>query len=128
MYDITRRETFNHLNRWLREAQQNGNPNMTIMLIGNKSDLESRRAVSFEEGQNFADQHGLIFMETSAKTADNVETAFVQTAHSIYGKIQDGVYDPAVDKQGVKLGPLKTGGNDTSSSGSSGSSGSTGCC
>ena len=46
---------------------------MTIMLIGNKSDLEHRRAVSSEEGQQFAQEHGLVFLETSAKTAANVE-------------------------------------------------------
>lgn len=46
---------------------------MTIMLIGNKCDLHSKRAVSFEEGEAFAREHGLIFLETSAKTAENVE-------------------------------------------------------
>lgn len=46
---------------------------MTIMLIGNKSDLEHRRQVSTEEGEAFAAEHGLIFFETSAKTAANVE-------------------------------------------------------
>lgn len=46
---------------------------MTIMLIGNKCDLAHRRAVSTEEGEQFAKEHGLIFMEASAKTAQNVE-------------------------------------------------------
>jgi Ras-related protein Rab-2A len=46
---------------------------MTIMLIGNKSDLDHRRVVTHEEGEQFAKENGLIFMETSAKTADNVE-------------------------------------------------------
>ena len=46
---------------------------MTIILVGNKSDLEHRRAVTFEEGSAFAKEHGLIFLETSAKTAANVE-------------------------------------------------------
>jgi hypothetical protein len=46
---------------------------MTIMLIGNKCDLSHRRAVSYEEGEQFAKEHGLIFMEASAKTAQNVE-------------------------------------------------------
>jgi Ras-related protein Rab-2A len=73
VYDITRRESFNHLTRWLEEARQNGNPNMTIMLIGNKSDLEQRRTVSTKEGELFAQENGLVFMETSAKTAANVE-------------------------------------------------------
>lgn len=46
---------------------------MTIMLIGNKSDLEHRRAVTTQEGEQFAKDNGLVFMETSAKTAHNVE-------------------------------------------------------
>lgn len=82
VYDITRRESFNHLSRWLEEARQNGNPNMTIMLIGNKSDLEHRRAVSTQEGQLFAQENGLVFLETSAKSASNVETVSVFFRHT----------------------------------------------
>ena len=74
MYDITRRESFNHLARWLEEARQNGNPSMAVMLIGNKSDLEHRRAVTTKEGEDFAREHNLVFLETSAKTAINVES------------------------------------------------------
>jgi Ras-related protein Rab-2A len=58
---------------WLDDARQHANSNMTIMLIGNKSDLAHRRAVSTEEGEQFAKENGLVFMETSAKTAHNVE-------------------------------------------------------
>ena len=61
------------MTRWLEEVRQNGNPDMTIMLIGNKCDLDARRQVSQEEGDRFAKENGLIFMETSAKTAFNVE-------------------------------------------------------
>ena len=68
-----RRETFNHLASWLEDARQHANSNMTIMLIGNKSDLAHRRAVSTQEGEQFAKENGLVFMETSAKTAYNVE-------------------------------------------------------
>lgn len=106
VYDITRRESFNHLTRWLEEARANGNPNMTIMLIGNKSDLEHRRAVSTKEGEQFAAENGLVFMETSAKTAANVETAFIKTAERIYEKIKDGVYDASREGNGVKLGVM----------------------
>lgn len=106
VYDITRRESFNHLSRWLEEARQNGNPNMTIMLIGNKSDLEHRRAVSTKEGDIFAQENGLVFLETSAKSAANVETAFIKTAENIYEKIKEGVYDPSREGNGVKLGVM----------------------
>ncbi|PNY06391.1 ras-related protein RABB1b-like, partial [Trifolium pratense] len=93
VYDITRRETFNHLASWLEDARQHANPNMTITLIGNKCDLSHRRAVSKEEGEQFAKENGLLFMEASAKTAQNVEEAFIKTAAKILQNIQDGVFD-----------------------------------
>jgi Ras-related protein Rab-2A len=104
VYDITRRETFNHLNRWLEEARQHGNPDMVVMLIGNKSDMEAKRQVSFSEGEKFANDHGLIFLEASAKTAANVEEAFVRTASKIHENIKKGIYDIRNDSSGIKLG------------------------
>ncbi|KAL2246887.1 UNVERIFIED_CONTAM: Ras-related protein RABB1c [Sesamum indicum] len=93
VYDITRRETFNHLASWLEDARQHANPNMTIILIGNKSDLAHRRAVSKDEGEQFAKENGLLFLEASARTAQNVEEAFTRTAAKILQKIQEGVFD-----------------------------------
>jgi Ras-related protein Rab-2A len=95
VYDVTRRETFDHLRTWLDDARQVSNANMTIMLIGNKCDLETKRQVSVEEGQSFASEHGLVFLETSAKTAHNVDDAFMKTANVIYQKIQSGSLDPS---------------------------------
>merc|ERR1712224_328998 len=104
VYDITRRETFNHLANWLEDARQHANPNMTIMLIGNKVDLEHKRVVTKEEGAQFAKDNGLIFLETSAKTAQNVEEAFVQTAEKIHKNIQEGVYELSNESTGIKVG------------------------
>ena len=77
---------------------------MVIMLIGNKNDLEHRRAVSTEEGRAFAEKHGLIFMETSAKTAYNVEQAFISTAEEIHGNIESGKIDVTNESYGIKVG------------------------
>mmetsp|Transcript_2203 Transcript_2203/g.3669 ORF Transcript_2203/g.3669 Transcript_2203/m.3669 type:complete len:216 (+) Transcript_2203:244-891(+) len=108
VYDITRRETFNNLTRWLEESKQNANANMVVLLVGNKLDLEARRAVSYEEGKKFADDNGLIFLETSAKTAKNVEEAFVSTAAKIYSNIENGIYDVTNEAHGIKVGVVNS--------------------
>merc|ERR1711899_529595 len=128
VYDITRRDTFNHLTTWLEDARQHSNSNMVIMLIGNKSDLEARRDVKREEGEAFAREHGLVFMETSAKTAANVEEAFINTAREIYDKIQEGVFDINNEANGIKIGPQHSPANPNMPSGNQGGGSSGGCC
>eukprot|EP00440_Ansanella_granifera_P020041 gb/GFBE01021773.1/.p1 GENE.gb/GFBE01021773.1/~~gb/GFBE01021773.1/.p1 ORF type:complete len:217 (+),score=45.69 gb/GFBE01021773.1/:1-651(+) len=103
VYDITRRATFDHLAQWLMDARQNAQQNMVIILIGNKSDLE-RREVSYEEGAWFARQNGLFFLEASAKTGLNVETAFLDTARQIFENLQAGMYDLSSDAHGITVG------------------------
>mmetsp|Transcript_6327 Transcript_6327/g.12848 ORF Transcript_6327/g.12848 Transcript_6327/m.12848 type:complete len:212 (-) Transcript_6327:277-912(-) len=104
VYDVTRRETFESLATWLEDARQHANPNITIMLIGNKADLDSRRVISKEEGEQFARENGLVFLETSAKTAFNVEEAFNDTAKTILSKIDNGVINVTNEVHGVKVG------------------------
>jgi Ras-related protein Rab-2A len=105
VYDITRRDTFSHLTNWLQDARENGNPDMIITLVGNKNDLDSRRTVTTEEGERFARDNNLIFVETSAKSNNNVEEAFESTAASIYNKIKEGTLDIASETCGVRMGP-----------------------
>jgi Ras-related protein Rab-2A len=126
VYDVTRRETFNHLNTWLEDARQHSNNNMTIMLIGNKCDLEQKRQVSTEEGEAFAKEHNLVFLETSAKTAHNVDDAFVQTAQAIYEKIAQGVFDVSNESFGIRLGTQQSASGPSGRAGAAKASG--GCC
>lgn len=124
VYDITRRDTFKHLSVWLEEARQHSQNNMVIMLIGNKNDLEHRRAVSYDEGKAFADANNLIFMETSAKTAYNVEQAFINTAEKIHENIVSGVIDVSNESHGIKVGMATSGRKQTATA----SARDSGCC
>ncbi|MBA0614695.1 hypothetical protein Godav_014960 [Gossypium davidsonii] len=123
---LTRRETFNHLASWLEDARQHANPNMTIMLIGNKCDLSHRRAVSKEEGEQFAKENGLLFLEASARTAQNVEEAFIKTAAKILQNIQEGVFDASNESSGIKIGYGRAQGPSGARDGAVAQSG--GCC
>eukprot|EP00755_Sulcionema_specki_P005315 Sspe_Gene.32445::Locus_15904_Transcript_1_1_Confidence_1.000_Length_741::g.32445::m.32445/K07874/RAB1A; Ras-related protein Rab-1A len=78
VYDITNRESFDNIKSWLREVEVNARENVPIILLGNKCDDELRREVSTEEAQAYADRLGIQHVETSAKTADNVQTAFMK--------------------------------------------------
>mmetsp|Transcript_7836 Transcript_7836/g.23667 ORF Transcript_7836/g.23667 Transcript_7836/m.23667 type:complete len:209 (+) Transcript_7836:244-870(+) len=84
LYDISKRATFESVERWLAELKENSDTNMVIMLVGNKCDLGHSRAVSTEEGAAFASRHSLSFIETSALDATNVTEAFTQILTEIY--------------------------------------------
>ena len=76
VFDLTEKESFESLNNWLIEIEKNANKNVIKLLIGNKNDLEDKRVVSYNEAKDFADSNGLKYVETSAKTNNNVTEAF----------------------------------------------------
>ncbi|XP_057982472.1 ras-related protein RABA4d [Malania oleifera] len=84
VYDLTKRQSFDHMARWLEELRGHADKNIVIMLVGNKSDLGSLRAVPMEDAEEFAQRENLFFMETSALEATNVETAFLTVLTNIY--------------------------------------------
>lgn len=84
VYDITKRQTFDHIPRWLEELRAHADKNIVIMLIGNKTDLEDQRAVPTEDAKEFAQKEGLFFLETSAMEATNVEDAFLTVLTEIF--------------------------------------------
>ena len=106
-YDITSKESFENLEGWLDECRTNGNPEMTLVLVGNKTDLEDEREVSKEEGKDFAEKNDMIFFETSAKTSNRVASLFQESASNIYQKIEDKIIDPSNESYGVKPGNMK---------------------
>ena len=88
VYDITNKESFKHIETWYNEIKENGDKDVTIILVGNKSDLENERQVTYDEGKNFADMNGMLFLETSAKECKNVYEVFKLSAN----KILDNIY------------------------------------
>ena len=101
VYDITRRDTYVHLIKWLSELKENAPKDITIILIGNKNDLENERQVSYEEGESFAKENGLLFLETSAKTANNIAEAFNLSAMKILNNIPKNV--ETIPKDNIKI-------------------------
>lgn len=80
VYDITNPDTLIKAKNWVKELQRQANPDIVIALAGNKVDLAGKRAVEFVDAQSYADDNSLLFMETSAKTALNVNEMFVSIA------------------------------------------------
>ena len=76
VFDITRRDTFVNVDRWIGELKGNADNDVAIIVIGNKSDLEDQRQVQQDEAKSKAEQYNLAYVETSALQAINIEKAF----------------------------------------------------
>eukprot|EP01088_Endostelium_zonatum_P002348 TRINITY_DN12888_c0_g1_i1.p1 TRINITY_DN12888_c0_g1~~TRINITY_DN12888_c0_g1_i1.p1 ORF type:complete len:212 (-),score=34.21 TRINITY_DN12888_c0_g1_i1:100-735(-) len=107
VYDVTSRDSYNHVSEWLADAKNLASPNLVIILVGNKSDLESEKEVEFMEASRFAQENNLMFLETSALSGDNVEEVFLKCARSIFSKVQEGILDPRDPQSGVSTHPGK---------------------
>jgi small GTP-binding protein len=84
VYDISKQLTFQNVERWLKELRDHAEQNIVIMLVGNKSDLRHKRAVTTEHAMAFAESNNLAFIETSALDATGVDEAFRQILTEIY--------------------------------------------
>ncbi|CAD6209591.1 unnamed protein product [Miscanthus lutarioriparius] len=76
VYDITSPESFSKAQYWVKELQKHGSPGIVMVLVGNKADLHDNRSVSLQDAQDYAEKNNMFFIETSAKTADNINQLF----------------------------------------------------
>jgi small GTP-binding protein len=121
VYDITNPESFQNLNKWFKEIENQGENGCFNILIGNKCDLQHLRAVDTEEARKFAEKHNVSFLETSAANNTNVELAFTTLLKEIYKtqkKGKTGGSGSSGDSTQVS-GPTTIGTSNTSSSSSS---------
>lgn len=110
VYDVTSNESFEHVNDWLKEVNRYAAEGTVKLLVGNKSDRTADKIVTEEQAKEFADDLGIAFLETSAKSAKNVEEAFLTMAGElIRQRDARGGSDKAkrgIDLNGTKKEPV----------------------
>ncbi|CAA7034026.1 unnamed protein product [Microthlaspi erraticum] len=102
VYDVTDESSFNNIRNWMKNIEQHASDNVNKILVGNKADMdESKRAVPTAKGQALADEYGIKFFETSAKTNLNVESVFLSIAKDIKQRLTET--DTKAEPQGIKI-------------------------
>ena len=108
VYAINDRNSFNALDRWLLKISEASDiSKKPIIVIGNKSDLDDKRQVSYEEGKNFAKNKGYNFYETSAKTGENINEAFNDIFEQLYKILEGEITGRDKVNPGITLGIQK---------------------
>lgn len=115
VFDITRKPTFLHVTDWLNDLRAIAEHDIVVILVGNKADLaqdnEDKREVTAAEAEEWARRNGVMqYVETSAKSGEGVEMAFMKVAERIFDNINAGKYDLNDRRSGVKgagPGPAK---------------------
>eukprot|EP00250_Pteridium_aquilinum_P019882 c2461_g1_i1 orf=130-798(-) len=107
VYDISRRQSFDEISRWLEELRVHSDMSVVAMLVGNKCDLEHLREVSVEEGRSLAEAETMYFMETSALDATNVTKVFQTVVTEIYNIVSRKVLAANLKKATPGFGSTK---------------------
>ncbi|GBG62967.1 hypothetical protein CBR_g34667 [Chara braunii] len=103
VYDVTDEASFNNIRNWIRNIEQHASDTVNKILIGNKADMdESKRMVSTARGQALADEFGIKFFETSAKTNMNVENVFFTIARDIKQRLSETA-EPRPPDSGLRI-------------------------
>ena len=104
VYDITNKDSFNNVTTWIENCKNYSTEEILIILVGNKSDLNDKRQVSTEEGEDLADKFGILFFEISTNTGENVNNVFEKSIEVIQKRIDENYYDLEKPDCAVKRG------------------------
>lgn len=97
VYDITNKNSFLTLKRWIKELQLHGPPDILIAIVGNKSDLSGNRKVSYNQAKAYADEINVLFIETSAKNNSNINELFTNISNQIPEQKKNDNFSNIVD-------------------------------
>ena len=104
VYDISSHSSFENIQSWIDDCTKQTAQSVLLVLIGNKNDLINQREVTYEEGETFAKNHKMMFLEVSAKTGNNVNEIFEESVKKIANNISKNVYDLGNDSCGIRVG------------------------
>jgi Ras-related protein Rab-1A len=107
VFDVTSTESFDHVNDWLKEVNRYAAEGTVKLLVGNKSDRTADRVVSHEQAKEFADELGIPYIETSAKSAKNVEESFLTMAGELIRQRGARGAGASSEKKGIDLNAVK---------------------
>ena len=112
VYDITSKSSFESVDRWLNDLRVSADKNLTVIIIGNKCDLEQQRDVKKEQGEEKSKSNGVAFMETSALSGENIDKAFDKMVNEVFKKcheefISDGDLDIVGGSEDINLDKTK---------------------
>ena len=104
VYDISNYSSFESIQSWIEDCKSQTSKTILLILIGNKSDLNDMREVTYDEGAQFAESNNMVFLETSAKTGDNIKEIFNKSVKQIDQNIIDNMYDLENESCGIRVG------------------------
>ena len=107
VYDITRKDSFDSVEKWLSDLKNNGEEKMVIMAIGNKCDMVNERVISTEDGEAKAQRNNIAFLETSALNATNVAKAFDELIQKLYVAFKKDFEDNDEDDLGENANTIE---------------------
>ena len=107
VYDITDDSSFNSVKQWIEDVQSFANKDTNLVLVGNKVDLNNKRKISKEEGQNLATEYGMDFYESSALTGENINDIFEGICQKVNQQIDEGKIDLNDPSNGISISEVE---------------------